>query len=83
MLNDEINYKIDIYEVVVIVVSVAIMIYLMIGKFYWSSKTISKMNSEVNEIKTTLQLISYKEIGNNNVITEELNKNMYYYDVIV
>lgn len=83
MLNDEINYKIDIYEIVVIVVSVAMMIYLTIGKFHWSSKTVSKMNCEVSEIKTILQLVSYKEISSNHAIIEELNQNMYYYDVIV
>lgn len=83
MLNVEINDRIKVYEIVVIVVSVTMMIYLVFVKFYWLLKAELKMNCEVSEIKTILQLISKKEINNDSQIKEELINKMYYFDVFV
>lgn len=83
LLNVEIQYRINTYETVVIVISVVMMLYLIFVKFYWSMKAELMMNSEVNEMKTILQLISYKEINNDSQIKEELINKMYYFDVLV
>lgn len=83
LLNVEIQYRINTYETVVIVISVVMMLYLIFVKFYWSMKAELMMNSEVNEMKTILQLISYKDINNDSQIKEELINKMYYFDVLV
>lgn len=60
MLNKDIDSTIRVYQIVIIIMSLALIGYLIIIKFWWTKRTAKKMYSEINEIKTILQLVSYK-----------------------